>query len=110
MTNLKAVAEKLVDLSRGDALPEIVRLFKEEYGIDIIALMTEDLNDEPLRPEIVAESVKKLEAEMQKCNVVVLQADRPHKSKPYVPRKIMPHVPRKIGKPCKRPNNLRRRR
>ena len=98
MADLKAVAEKLVGLSRADALPEIIRFFKEEYGIDLVVVMTAGLEDEKC---LCNTDLKALLREKQISMLSVSPAPEPPKTKPFVPRKV--------GKPRGFPPNMRRR-
>ena len=104
MADLKAVAEQLVAMSHTkNALPEIVRLFREEFGIDLIAILTEGLDDaKALSAEDLKEEVLRLTEQANKQTIIVTSA-LDHA------RKIKPYVPRKIGNPRGFPPNMRRR-
>ena len=98
MANIKTIAEKLAAIVPNEALPEIIRILREEYGIDLVVVLTEGLEDDHHFPK---EEIKNLLSEMQKRTLIVNSVPDQPKSKPFVPRKV--------GKPCGFPRYMRRR-
>ena len=96
MADIKTIA-KILAISNG-ALPELVRFLREEYGIDLVVVLTEGLEDEHF---LHKEDAEKLLSEMQKHTLVIDSVPDPPKIKPFVPRKV--------GKPCGFPRYMRRR-
>ncbi len=98
MKNPQIFIEKELGLEH-DTLMTMIRFLKEDYGIDVIDVLTEDLDD---HKDISTELLRLNQQAEQNTISVKLVAEQPQRERVF-------YVPRKIGTPRGFPPNMRRR-